>query len=176
MLKFENVLEMSRRIFLQWEKAMGCENCRTNQQTMTILPMAAERIFALCEAACLTYGITQLDSGMSSHRDSPQSSSPISLHPRRTSGMESFSPQVVCLKSTMKLGKMELDGNDAKLFVRTLLSRRLLKLCALLEELKELAEKLWHKDWAQQTDALKACERSTTFTMDKVVVLIGEIR
>ena len=176
MLKFENVLEISRRVIIQWEKAMECEHCRTSQQSVMILPMAAERILALYEAACLTYGITQLDSGMSSHRDRPQSLSPTSFHSRRTSGVESFPQQVVCLKSTLKFGEMELEGNNAKLLVRTLLSRRLLKLCALLGDLKELTEKLWQNDWAQQTDALKASERSTTFMMDKVVVLIGEIR
>ena len=154
---------------------MACEHCRTSQQTMMIVPMAAERIFALYEAACLTYGITQVDSGMSNHRDSPHSSSPIYLHTRRPSGIESFPKQVVCLKSTMKFGKMELDGNDAKMLVRSLLSRRLLKLCALLGELKELTDKLWHKDWAQQTDTLKACERSTSFAVDQVVALIGDI-
>ena len=90
--------------------------------------------------------------------------------------MESFPLQVVCLKSTMKFGEMELDGNSAKLFVRTLLNRRLLKLCALLRDLVALTEKLWRKACAPQTDTLKACERSTTFTMDKVVVLIGEVR
>lgn len=155
---------------------MDCEHCCTNQQSMMILPMAAERIFALCEAACLTYGITQLYSAISGHRDTPQSLSPISLHNGRTNGMESFPQQVVCLKSTMKFGEMELDGNSAKLLVRTLLSRRLLKLCGLLRDVIELTEKLQHKDWAQQTDTLKACRRSTTLTMDKAVVLIGEIR
>lgn len=176
MLNFESVLEISRHLFVQWEKAKRCEHCRANQQTMMVLLMAAERIFALYEAACLTYGITQSDPGMSSHRDSPQNSSQISFHNRRASGMGSFPQQVVCLKSTMRFGEMELDENTAKLLVRTLLSRRLLKLCALLGDLKELIEKLRHKDWAQQTDALKACERSTVFMVNKVLVLIGEIR
>ena len=167
---------MSCLVFMQWQKAMGCEHCRTDQQSMMILPMAAERIIALYEAACLTYGITHLDSGMGNHEDRQQSSSSVSLHSRRAIGMESSPRQVMCLKSKMRFGKMELDGSNATLLVRTLLSRRLLKLCALLGDLKEMIEKLWHKDWAQQTDALKACERSTTFILDKVVVLIGEVR
>ena len=175
MLKIENVLEVIRRVFIQWEKAMVCEHCHTSQQTMMILPMAAEKIFALCEAACLTYGITRLDSGMSSHRDSPQSSSPFSLHIGRTRGIESFPKEVVCLKSTMRFGKLELEGDNATLLVRSLLSRRLLKLCALLGDLKELTPKLWQNDWARQTDTLKACERSATFTLDQVVALIGDI-
>ena len=176
MLKLEDILEMSCRVFIQWQKAMGCEHCRTDQQSMMILPMAAERLIALYEAACLTYGIIHLDSGMSRHGDGQVSSSSTSLHSRRASGIEKFSRQVMCLKSEMRLGTMELDGSNAALLVRFLLSRRLLKLCALLGDLKEMIEKLWHKDWAQQTDALKVCERSTTFIMDKVMVLIGEIR
>ena len=143
---------------------------------MIILLTAAERILALYEAACLTYGITQVDSGMSSHRESPQSSSSISFHTKGMSGTEASPQQLLCVKSTMKFGQMELNGNYAKLLVRILLSRRLLKLCSLLEDLKQSIRRLRREDGAQHTDILKVCERSTNFTMDKVVVLIGEIR
>ena len=176
MLKFENVLELSRRVFAQWEKTLSCEHCRTDRQSIMVLPMAAERVLALFEAASVTYGVVQSDSEMSNDQDGGQSSSPLSLHTRRLSGLESVPQQVVCLKSTMKFVKMELDASNAKLFVKVLLSRRLLKLCSLLEDLKEVIGRLWHKDWAQQTNTLKACQTSTAFIMDRLVVLIGEIR
>ena len=175
MLRFDNILEIGRRFSIQWEKTMGCEHCRTDRQSLIILPMAAERVLAFYEAACLTYGITQLDSEMSSHQEGPPTSSPVSFHARRP-GLDCVPQQVMCLKSNMKLGRMDLEGSNAKSLVRSLLSRRLLKLCTLLEDLKDTIGDLWHMDWAQQTNILKTCERSTACIIDKLVILIGEIR
>lgn len=175
MFNFETVLDIGHRIFEQWDKMMSCEHCRIDRQFIVTLPMVAERILALYEAACSTYAITQLDSGMGSREDSPRSSSSVALHARRPVP-ESHPQQIVCLKSKMTFGKMELEGSNAKLLARILLSRSLLKLVTFLEDLKEVIEKLWNKDCAHQTDTLKACETSIACVMDKLIVLIGEIR
>ena len=71
---------------------------------------------------------------------------------------------------------MDLDGSNAKLFVRALLSRRLLKLYSLLEDLQKVTSRPWHKDWAQQTNTLKAWQTSTGLSLDRLLVLIGQVR
>ena len=175
MFNFETVLDIGHRIFEQWDKVRSCEHCHIDQQFVVTLPVVAERILALYEAACSTYAITQPDSAMGSGEGSPRSPSSVALHARRPVP-QSPPHQLVCLKSKMTFGKMELEGPNAKLLARILLSRSLLKLMTLLEDLKEMIEKLWNNDCAHQADILKACGTSTATVMDKLIVLIGEIR
>ena len=174
MFKFENVLEIGQRVFTQWEGMICCDHCNVDRQAIVILPVAAERTLTLFEAACATYAVTHLDSGMSTHQNDPRNTS-VSLQGRRL-GLEDSPKHVVCLKSKMTFGTMEIDGTNAKLLARVLLSRSLLKLCSLLSDLKGTIGKLWDQEWAQQTDILKACETSIAGITDKLIILIGEIR
>ena len=138
--------------------------------------MAAERVLALFEAACVTYGVVQSDFGIGNDPDGGHDFSPSSLHSRRLSELNSVAQPVICLKSTMKFGQMELNGSNAKLFVKALLNRRLLKLYSLLENLRKVIGRLWHKEWAQQTNNLKTWQTSTGFILDRLFVLIGEVK
>ena len=175
MFNFETVLDIGHRIFEQWNKVRSCEHCCIDRQIVVTLLVGAERTLALYRAACSTYAITQADSEMGSSEGCPRSSSSVALHSVRPV-TQSPSHQLVCLKSKMTFGKMELEGANAKLLARILMSRSLLKLVTLVEDIKEMIEKLWNNDYAHQTDILKACGASIASVMDKLIILIGEIR
>ena len=175
MFNFETVLDIGHRIFEQWDKVRSCEHCRLDRQFVVTLPLVAERILALYQAACSTYAITQPESEMGSGEGCPRRSSSVVLHAGRPV-TQSPPHQLVCLKSKMTFGKMELEGPNAKLLARILLSRSLLKLVTLVEDIKEMIEKLWNNDYAHQTDVLKGCGASIASVMDKLIILVGEIR
>lgn len=193
LIAFESVLDIGRRIVRQWEAVIVCEHCRTNRQSIIVLRMVADRVLALYEAACAAYGIAPNDvvtataviassnstaSGSGSSGGAAVMAARDAADEGRTSANSARSPraesrQVVCLKSDMVLGQLELEESDARLLARTLLNRRLLRLGALLEDLKEIVVEL---NWAQQTDMLRACEKSITGTIDRLVTLVGQFR
>lgn len=74
------------------------------------------------------------------------------------------------------LGQLGPEGNDAKLLARILLNRDLQKLGVLLENLKEMVGELWSETWARQTGTLQACEASISLTMEKLMILISQLR
>lgn len=114
--------------------------------------------------------------GLGNDADRDHDFPPSTLHSRRLSELHTVLQQVVCLKSIMRFGQTDLDGSNVKLFVKALLSRWLLKLYPLLEDLQKVTSRLWHKDWAQQTNILKAWRTSTGFILDRLPVLIGQVR
>lgn len=165
-IEFEAVLDIGCRIATQWEAVIDCANCRSHRQSIVILPMVAEQVLALYEVACSTYAISQLDSGTGDHPGPGYSA-----HATRPS-----TDRWVCQKSRMMLGQLELEEHDAKLLARVLLNRDLQKLGVLLEDLTEMVGELWSETWAQQTGTLRACEASISLTMEKLMILISQLR
>jgi hypothetical protein len=197
LIAFESVLDIGRRVVRQWETVVACDRCRTNRQSIIVLRMVADRVLALYDAACVTYGIVHSD-GASGYGSATASAititasggagggaggsgaanAPGSSQALRSDGHATVSAarQIVCLKSDMVLGQLELEDSDARLLARALLSRRLLRLGTLLEDLKEIVVGLWSENWAQQADTLRACEASISATIDRLVTLVGQLR
>jgi hypothetical protein len=190
LIAFESVLDISRRIMRQWETVVACDRCCTNRQSIIVLRMAADRVLALYDAACATYGIAHND-GAGAYVSATASAATIATPGGVGAGggggaieasqvaLRGDGPasarQIVCLKSDVVLGQLELEDLDARLLARALLSRRLLRLGALLEDLKEIVVGLWSENQAQ-ADTLRACEVSISATIDRLVTLVGQLR
>ena len=154
--------------------------------------MAAERMLTLYEAACAAYGVGSgqidleegvgIDGGLTGRHHAVSRQNSIGSSPSQAlrcgpgENPVRYNTDIVCLKGEMMLGQMKLEDSEARMLARVLLSRRLLKMGALLEELKGIIEGLWNENWAQLTDTLRTCEVSITGTIDKVVVLVGQLR
>jgi hypothetical protein len=169
-IDFESILCVGARIFDQWADIIDCKHCRTNPPSLVVLTTAAERMLILYTAACEAYGLAGgMEEGTGTAGAGLNARFHGSLDVAQTS-----TEQVVCVHSGMKLGQLALEGEDAKLLARVLLSRSLVKFGALLEDQNVLAS--CGSDMTNQNSVLGACEASIAETMEKLTILAGLIR
>ena len=82
----------------------------------------------------------------------------------------------ICRMSRMTWGSIELQGEDAQLLAKVLLRRRLVGLRARMGEVRKLFGNVWSKTRTQQSDQVQECEASLEASMDKLVILVGQLR
>ena len=82
----------------------------------------------------------------------------------------------ICIRSKVVLGKTELDENETRLLVRTLLARGVIRLVELMESLKGVLQLLIESSSSPRNGtALRACESSADSTISRLMVLLQVI-
>ncbi|KAJ5900104.1 hypothetical protein N7495_004848 [Penicillium taxi] len=130
-----------------------CRDCIKTSQSIAPLPALSEHCLPLLEALCSAYEI-------STH------------HGLFDTVMLAFKPRpapFICLRSKVMLGQMELDEDETRLLLRTLLGRNLRRLV----ELIKLLESSDIPDIA--TCGIMVCESSVQSTISRLIVLMQVI-
>ena len=184
-IEFETVLRVGLDVTKQCEAMVSCEYCRTHRHTIISLKSVLERILIFYEAACSTYGLGPVhaqntESSVAFGQSSPilsllQNAQPAVTVAGTATSSDSLGDgkSVVCRTSKITWGDVELQGEDARLLAKVLLRQRLTSLGALL---REILRDVWNRNWAQQAEALRACEMSLTSSMDNLMTLLGRLR
>ncbi|KAJ5528283.1 hypothetical protein N7513_012442 [Penicillium frequentans] len=121
----EIVLDFIYRVCQQGEAIVQCKFCKqTPQPSIVILPALYEQCLPLLEALCSTYNIaTQpgfFDSAMLA--------------------LEQPASRYICIRDKAILGTIELEEEETKLLVGTIIGQRLRRLLDLMETLKVILE------------------------------------
>lgn len=155
----ETILDLIHRICSQGSNMVHCKECiKTPQSTIVALPALSEKCLPLLEALCSAYGISTqpgfFDSAMLAFEQQP---SPF-----------------ICIRSKVMLGETELDEDESRLLVRTVLGRSLVKLVQLMEALKGVLLVLSNDSQISHNtvSTLRACELSVEPTISRLAVLM----
>lgn len=157
----ETILDLVHRICQQGTVMVQCKDCiKTPHSSIATLPALSEQCLPLLEALCSAYDICIqpgfFDSAMLAFEQPP-------------------SPYI-CIRSKVILGKTELDENETRLLVRTLLARGLIRLVELMESLKGVLQLLIESSSSPRNGtALRACESSADSTISRLMVLLQVI-
>ncbi|KAK5788147.1 hypothetical protein VI817_009105 [Penicillium citrinum] len=155
----DTILDIADRVYLQGKAMLRCKDCKkTPQCSIVALPTLSDGCLHLLDALCAAYDISTqpgfFDAAMFAY-EQPQAS-------------------IICVRSRAFLGRTELDDFEARLLVRTLLARSLIRFVELMEGLKEvliMLRKASHPHGVG-TATLRACESSTDSTMSRLAVLM----
>jgi len=154
----ETALDLIHRVCGQGRSMIQCKVCtKTPQSSVVALPALSEQCLPLLEALCLAYDISTqpgfFDTAMLAF--DPSSSS------------------FICIRSKVILGQTELDEDETRLLVRTLLGRNLIRLVELMEGLRGiLLAMLETQDHRNGTATIRACESSTESIVSRLAVLM----
>lgn len=158
----ETILDLTHRVCLQGEAMVHCKDCiKTTQSSIVTLPALSESCLPLLEALCAAYDISTqpgfFDSAMLAFEQQP---SPI-----------------ICIRSKVFLGRTELDDVEARLLVRTLLARNLMRFVELMDDLKEVLTVLLDNTHVHRNGiaTLRAYESSVESTIGRLAVLMQVI-
>jgi hypothetical protein len=132
-----------------------------------VLPLLAEQVLTVYEAAGLAYGIISFSSSPGYANDDDTG---VEMGNSKETG------RFTCVKSGMRLGELELEGEEAKLLARVVLRKGVMKLGRLLEELRDVVSELWGEGWAQRTGILRVVEERVGGVMERLVMLLGMLR
>jgi hypothetical protein len=116
----EIILDLIFRICQEGETMAQCKSCmQTPQPSIVAIPALSEHCIPLLEALCSTYDIaTQpgfFDSAMLA--------------------MEQSTSRFICIRNRALLGQTELDENETRLLIRTIIGQRLGRLLDVMESL-----------------------------------------
>ncbi|CAL5867124.1 uncharacterized protein PFLUO_LOCUS1336 [Penicillium psychrofluorescens] len=158
----ETIFELVHRVCQQGSVMVNCNDCvKTTQPSMVTLFTLSEQCLALFEAVCAAYDI---------------STQPALFDPSILAFEQPPGP-FVCIRSKVVLGQTELDEDEARLLVRTLLGRTLMRLVELMEDLKgnvrALLENAQHN--RAGTAALRTCESSVDGTIGRLAVFLRQV-
>lgn len=155
----ETILDLIHRICSQGSNMVECKDCiKTPQSTIVALPALSEKCLPLLEALCSAYNISTqrgfFDSAMLAFEQPP---SPF-----------------ICIRSKVMLGETELDEDESRLLVRTVLRRSLVRLVHLMEGLKGILLVLSKDSQISHNTVptLRACELSVETTISRLAVLM----
>jgi hypothetical protein len=81
---------------------------------------------------------------------------------------------IICIRSQAFLGRSELDDYEARLLVRTLLARDLIRFVELMEALREVLNILLENSHVNRNSmaTLRACGSSVESTISRLAVLM----
>nr|QTE76011.1 ScyR11 [Scytalidium album] len=167
---FSSILDISTHIATTWAAASSCSTCRHDRHVLLLLPLLAEQVLGVYEAAGLAYDIASSSSSSPDYAGDDDAGVEMSERQSKEAG------ELTCEKSEMRIGQLELEGREAKLLARVVLKRRVAKLGGLLEELKEVASELWGEGWTQGTGTLRVVEERIGGVMERLVNLLGMLR
>ncbi|KAJ5404541.1 hypothetical protein N7509_004412 [Penicillium cosmopolitanum] len=155
----ETILNLTHRVWLQGNTMIQCENCiKMAQSSIVTLPALSDGCLPLLEALCAAYDISTqpgfFDSAMLAFE---QPASPI-----------------ICIRNQVFLGRTQLDDYEARLLVRTLLARDLIRFVELMEALKEALTVLLDGNHVHRNAmaTFRACESSVESTISRLAVLM----
>lgn len=162
MVDVDVILDLIHRLCRQGKAFVQCESCtETTQPSIVTLPALSEQCLPLLEALCSAYNATGqpgfFDSAMLAFEQPPSS--------------------FICIRSKVVLGQTELDEDEARLLVRTLLARSLIGLVELMESLKSKLLIMLDKPHGHRNGnaTLRACESSVESTISRLAGLIQSI-
>lgn len=158
----ETILDLVQRVCQQGNAIVNCKDCtKTPQSSIVTLPPLSEQCLPLFEAVCSAYNI---------------STQPNLLDPTVLVFDQTPSP-FICIRNKVILGQTELDEDETRLLVRTLVGRNLMKLVDLMEGLKGILRMLLENSHPQRAGAatLRACESSVQCIIGRLVVLMQQI-
>lgn len=116
----EVVLDLICRICQQGETMMQCKSCKkTPQPSIVIFQALSEQCLPLLEALCSTYDITTQPS----------------FFDQATLAMGQSTSRYICIRNRASLGQIELEEEETKLLVGTIIGQRLRRLLGLMESL-----------------------------------------
>nr|ANF07280.1 putative regulatory protein [Paecilomyces fulvus] len=158
---FGVVLDLGYRLYEQGLKVVNCKYCRRSQQSsISTLPVLAKQCLTLFEAACSAYNISRRDR----------------LFDPIAAPLNEPLSEFICIKAKVTLGEVELEGEEAEMLAKMLLNRNLLRLAELLESLKEVLSISLKDDCPpQRTLTLRSCQSSVDTTIHRLAVLVEQI-
>lgn len=155
----ETALDLIHRVCGQEKAVIQCKDCtKTPQSSVVTLPALSEQCLPLLEALCSAYNISTqpgfFDSAMLAFDQTPSS--------------------FICIRSKVILGQTELDEDETRLLVRTLLGRSLIRLVELMEGLKGVLLAMLESSHSHQngTAMIRACESSMESIISRLAVLM----
>jgi hypothetical protein len=158
----ETIFELVHRVCQQGSVMVNCTDCvKKPQQSMVTLPALSEQCLALFEAVCAAYDI---------------STQPALFDPN-VLAFEQVPGSFVCIRNKVILGQTELDEDEARLLVRKLLGRTLMRLVELMEGLKGIVRALLESAQHNRTGTttLRACESSVDCTIERLAIFLQQI-
>lgn len=155
----ETALDLIHRVCGQGKSIIKCKVCtKTPQSPVVTLPALSEHCLPLLEALCSAYDISTqpgfFDSAMPAFDQTPSS--------------------LICIRSKVILGQTELDEDETRLLVRTLLGRSLIRLVELMEGLKGVLLAMLESEHNHRntTATIRACESSMESIISRLAVLM----
>ncbi|KAJ5592043.1 uncharacterized protein N7459_002412 [Penicillium hispanicum] len=155
----ETILDLIHRVCRQGQIIVRCKSCtKTSQSSLVTLPALSEQCLPLLEALCSAYNISTqpsfFDSAILAFEQPP---SPL-----------------FCIRSQVLLGRTELDEDETRLLVRTLIGRSLMRLVELMENLKAVLLALLENSQTHRNGlaAIQAYESSVESTIGRLAVLM----
>lgn len=155
----ETALDLIQRVCGQGKSVIQCKDCaKTPQTSIEVLPALSEQCLPLLEALCSAYGISTqpgfFDSAMLA--------------------VDQAATTFICIRSKVILGQTELDEDETRLLVRTLLGRSLLKLVELMGDLKGMLSAMLENSRIHRnsTATIRACESSMESIIGRLAVLM----
>ncbi|KAL4741244.1 hypothetical protein BDV11DRAFT_203679 [Aspergillus similis] len=150
--ELETILGLVDRIHSQGQAMLKCKECRANLGSILVTFSAITDLsLALFEATCLTYNVT-----------------------RKDALFDPSSIQLLCKRSKMRLGQMDLDDDEMVVLVRMLLGKSSMKLLELLKGLQSLA-----RDCGQPhrtgVATLRACESPVEPSIRRLAAFMEQI-
>jgi hypothetical protein len=161
-VEVETVLDLIHRACGHGRNIIQCQFCATTpQMSVTTLPALSEQCLPLFEALCSAYDISTqpgfFDSAMLAFDQTPSS--------------------FICIRSKVILGETELDENETRLLVQTLLSRSLMSLVESMEGFKGVLSAMLENSYTHQNTiaSIRACEISMESIISRLAVLMQSI-
>ena len=161
-VEVETILDLIHRICHQGQIMVQCDDCmKSARSSIVTLPAMSEQCLPLLEALCSAYDISTqpgfVDSAMLAFEQPP---SPF-----------------ICVRSRVILGTTELDEDETRLLVRTMLGKSLMRLVELMENLKSVLLVLLEapSDHQKATTTLRTYETSVESTISRLAVLMQVI-
>lgn len=155
----DTVLDLIHRVCRQGKAIVQCGSCtKTSQSSIVTLSALLEQCLPLLEALCSAYDISTqpgfFDSAMLAFEQPPSS--------------------FICIRNKVILGQTELDEDETRLLVRTLLGRSLIRMVELVEAVKGVLLMMLESphDRRNNTATLRACESSVESTVSRLAVLM----
>ncbi|KAJ5117948.1 hypothetical protein N7476_006737 [Penicillium atrosanguineum] len=155
----ETALDLIHRACGQGKNMIECKDCaKTPQTSIGTLPALSEQCLPLFEALCSAYDISTqpgfFDSAMLA--------------------VDQTASSFICIRSKVILGQTELDEDETRLLVRTLLGRSLMKLVELMEDLKGLLSAMLDNSHTHRNGiaSIRACESSMESIISRLAVLM----
>ncbi|KAM0255916.1 hypothetical protein ACHAQJ_005317 [Trichoderma viride] len=168
-LSFDNILQTGSDFIGYFKIAINCERCVTTKRMTNILSQITSRLVCFYEAAYLNAAANMVQSRSRSISDAGLLlSPPLSQHDQLSplSPATQMAPTCQSMFGEMKLGKLTLEGHEARILAEVIL----------VDTCLELNEKI--QEWRFVMDeaseiAEEQCDAASSNCLDRLAKLIG---
>lgn len=168
-LSFDNILQIGTDFIGYFKKIINCERCITTKRMTNILTRITSRLVCFYEAAYLNAATNTIHSRLRSTSDAGLLlSPPLSQHDQLSPLSPATQPAPSCqsMFGEMKLGKLTLEGHEAKILAEVILVDTCLELNERIEE--------WRLVIHETSDATEEqCDAAASNCLDRLAKLIG---